>query len=341
MPTMNINRNIFLFLLTALFTVIFLSCQNSTKRNTIVTQSHDWHYFGQTPPGKAPELFQPEIISTRRNEHDITISPFGSEVYYSMVLPAGKVKVILYLHFDGAFWSEPEVAYFSGVYNDIEPSFSPDGKKVFFASDRPIKKGGKPADYNIWYVEKGKSGWSNPVNLGAPVNTGNNEFYPSVSDSGKLFFTTKRPDSYGDDDIYFSEFVDGKYTEPVNVGINVNSGLADFNAYVAPDESYLIFSSMGRDDSFGGGDLYISQWVNDTVWSIAKNLGKTINSEELDYCPFVTFDGKYLFFTSNRSNPSLNTHYPKRFRNIISLADEIKNGLGNIYWVKFDLAMYR
>jgi len=275
------------------------------------------------------------------SERDITISPFGSEVYYSMVLPANKVQVILYLRFDGAFWSEPEVAFFSGIYNDIEPSFSPDGKKVFFASDRPVKKGGKPGDYNIWYVEKGASGWSDPVNVGAPVNTENDEFYPSVTNSGKLFFTAKRPDSYGDEDIYFSEYVNDKYTEPVNAGLNVNSGFADFNAYIAPDESYLLFSSVGRDDDLGGGDIYISRKLNDTTWSEAKNLGKTINSDESDFSPFVTFDGKYLFFTSTRSNPNLNTHYPKRFGSIISLADGIDNGLGNIYWVKFDLAIYQ
>jgi len=334
------RQNVLLFVF-ALIAMTFFSCKESAKKNTILTQSHDWHYFGQTPPGKMPELFQPEIISTRRNERDITISPYGSEVYYSMILPADKVYVILYLRFDGAFWSEPEVAYFSGIYNDIGPSFSPDGKKVFFASDRPVKKGGKPADYNIWYVEKGAGGWSEPVILGKNINTEKNEFYPSVSNSGKLFFTAERDDSYGAEDIYYSDFVNGKYTMPVNAGLNINSGFADFSAYVAPDESYLLFSSVGREDDLGGGDIYISFRVNDTVWSEAKNLGKSINSDEPDYSPFVTFDGEYLFFTSNKSNPNLNTHYPKRFRNIISLADGIDNGLGNIYWVKFDLAMYR
>ena len=155
-----------------------------------------------------------------------------------------------------------------------------------------------------------------------------------------MFFTAERPDSYGGEDIYYSDFVDGKYTGPVNAGLNVNSGFADFNAYVAPDESYLLFSSFGREDDLGGGDIYISHRVNDTIWSVAKNLGKTINSEELDYCPFVTFDGKYLFFTTNKSDPNLNAHYPKRFKTIINLADGINNGFGNIYWVKFDQALY-
>lgn len=338
---MIISRQNILKLLFFAIAMIFFSCQNSTKKNTILTQSHDWHYFGQTPPGKTPELFLPEIISTRRDERDITISPYGSEIYYSMVLPANKVQVILYLRFDGSFWSEPEVAYFSGIYNDIEPAFSPDGNKLFFASDRPAKKGEEPADYNIWYVEKGESGWSDPVNVGELINTENDEFYPSVSNSGTLFFTAKRPDSFGEEDIYYSRFVEGRYYTPVNAGSAVNSPFADFNAYIASDESYLIFSSYSRGDGLGDGDLYISLKESDTIWTEAKNMGKDINSSELDYCPFVTFDGKYLFFTSNKSNPNLNTHYPKRFKAIINLADGITNGLGNIYWVRFDLAMYR
>ena len=338
---MNIGRQNVLLWVFAFMAITFFSCNRNTKKNTILTQSHDWHYFGQTPPGKIPELFLPEIISTRRDERDLTISPYGSEIYYSMVLPANKVQVILYLKFDGAFWSEPEVAYFSGVYNDIEPAFSPDGKKVFFASDRPLKKGGKVGDYNIWYVEKDANGWNDPVLVDSSVNTENDEFYPSVSNSGKLFFTAKRPGSFGGEDIYYSEFVNGKYTKPVNAGSAINSELPDFNAFIAPDESYLIFSSSGRDDGFGGGDLYISFKVNDTLWTEARNMGKNINSTELEYCPFVTFDGKYLFFTSNKSNPNLNTHYPKRFKTIITLADGIDNGLGNIYWMKFDPARYK
>ena len=333
---MKINRQYFLLCFVALMTITFFSCQNSTKKNTIITQSHDWHYFGQTPPGKMPELFLPEIISTRRDERDITISPYGSEIYYTLVLPSDKVSVILYLRFDGAFWSEPEVAYFSGVYNDLEPSFSPDGNRVYFVSDRPLVKDGESADYNIWYVEKGTNGWSDPVPAGEPVNTKNDEFYPSVSKGGKLFFTSKRSDSFGGDDIYFSQMVNGVFAEPVNTGNRINSAFDDFNAYIAPDESYLIFSSLGRDDDTGGGDLYISYNVNDTLWTSAKNMGSRVNSNELDYCPFVTFDNKYLFFTSNRSNPNLNSHYPKRFKTILNLADGIDNGLGNIYWMKFD-----
>lgn len=338
---MIINRQNIFLLLFLVMAIVFFSCQSSTKKNTIITQSHDWHYFGQTPPGKIPELFLPGIISTRRNERDITISPHGSEIYYSMVLPANKLRVILYLRFDGAFWSEPEVAYFSGAYNDMEPFFSPDGKRLFFVSDRPNKKNGKPADYNIWYVEKGDSGWPDPVNVGEPVNTKNDEFYPSITNSGKLFFTAQRPDSFGGEDIYYSMMVSGDFTEPINAGNSINSEFEDFNAYIAPDESYLIFSSYGRDDDFGGGDLYISQKTGEMVWSDARNMGKDINSEELDYCPFATFDGKYLFFTTNKSNPNLNSHYPRKFRTIINLADEITNGLGNIYWMKFDPAMYK
>ena len=65
---------------------------------------------------------------------------------------------------------------------------------------------------------------------------------------------------------------------------------------VAPDESYLIVSS-GRPGGFGQGDLYISFRDEDGDWRQPVNLGESINSEQVDFCPMVTPDGKYLFFS--------------------------------------------
>jgi WD40 repeat protein len=108
-----------------------ISCGQSVKKQPPANEgTADWQYFGLSSPGETPQMFSPEIISTKRNERDFTISPAGNIMFYSMVLPAGNFSVILYLHFDGFFWSEPEVAGFSGQYSDLEPAYSPDGKKL-------------------------------------------------------------------------------------------------------------------------------------------------------------------------------------------------------------------
>ncbi len=248
--------------------VVFLgSCEQSIKKQPPANEgTADWQYFGLSSPGETPQMFSPEIISTNRNERDFTISPAGNIMFYSMVLPAKNFSVILYLHFDGFFWSEPEVAGFSGQYSDLEPAYSPDGNKLFFVSKRPVINNQEKTDYDIWYIENSDNGWTTPINFGAPVNTEEDEYYPSVAANGNLYFTAKYEDSFGSEDIYISRYENGSYSQPENIGDSINSSLFEFNAYIAPDESYLVFSSWGREDGLGGGDLYISYRNADSSW---------------------------------------------------------------------------
>jgi hypothetical protein len=325
----------------AILTFFVLSCK-SPKKKALPSLKGDteWQYFGLSSPGSVPKIFSPDIVSTQRNERDFAIAPAGNVMFYSIVLPANNLSTIVYLSFDGFFWSEPETAAFSGGFKDLEPAFSPDGKKLFFVSKRPLSGNSEKKDYDIWYVETEK-GWNNAINPGPPVNSDENEYYPSVAANDNLYFTSKYNDSFGHEDIYFSRFVNGSYTQPLNLGASINTPFYEFNAYVAPDESFLIFSSWGREDDLGGGDLYISYRDGLNVWSIPKNLGTTINSDKLDYCPFVSPDGKYLFFTSEREYDGFKETGHKKLGVILQMADGIENGLGNIYWVAFDKSAWR
>jgi Tol biopolymer transport system component len=331
------TRNLLkIYLLVAMVILTCLSCNNSQKNNApAIKEVSEWKYFGLPSPGNVPQVFSPEIISTNRNERDFAITPAGNIILYSIVFPADKLSVIIYLAFDGFFWSEPECAAFSGIYKDLEPAFSPDGKKLFFVSNRPLNGNTAKKDYDIWIVEPEK-GWNLAVNAGSPVNSDEDEYYPSVASNGNLYFTAKYSDSFGKEDIYVSRFENGSYRQPVNLGETINTENYEFNAFIAPDESYLIFSSYGREDDLGGGDLYISFKNGMNIWSIPKNLGNTINSDKLDYCPFVTPDGKFLFFTSERTNAEFGVKSQKKLENLLQMADGIENGLGNIYWVTFD-----
>lgn len=324
----------------AFFTIVFFSiyltgCINKSEKPKLRPAESEWRYFGQAFPGVQPEIFSPDIISTNRDERDFAMSPDGNEIFYTLVLPAKNLSVIVYLVHDGAFWSQHRAAAFSGEYSDLEPVFSPDGNKLFFASKRPLQSSDTTNDWNIWYIECVSTGWSDPVALNQLINTENDEFYPSVAENGNLYFTARRDDSYGHEDLYFSKFSDNKYDSVINLGDAVNSSSYEFNAYIAPDESYLVFSSLGRDDGFGGGDLYISFRNEDGIWNDTRNLGANINSNQLDYCPVVSLDGKYLFFTSQRMKSTLQNNSKKSLATLLGLADGIENGLGNIYWVEF------
>ena len=313
--------------------LISFGCKHKNSDYKKVLGAQHWEYFGQHLPGELPEIFAPNMISTSKNERDFAITPKGSEMYFTTMYPDGKKGVILYMYFDGYFWAEPIVAPFSGQYSDMEPALSPDGKKLFFVSNRPLN-GKKSSDYNIWYVERAEGRWSSPKSVGNEINSELNESFPSVSADGTLFFTSVGNNSKGGEDIYYSKFMNGEYSKPVNIGEAINTENPEFNAFVAPDKSYLLFSSVGREDGLGGGDLYVSQRINETTWTAPKNLGSGINSSRLDYCPCVSPDGNFLFFTSNRISPAFESNSGKNYKTLKKFMEGVENGLGNIYWVR-------
>jgi hypothetical protein len=116
----------------------------------------------------------------------------------------------------------------------------------------------------------------------------------------------------------------------------VNSETDEFNAFISPDESYLIYSSWNREDGFGSGDLYISFKDKNNEWQPAINLGENINSGSLDFCPFVSRDGKIFFFTSRKLSDDLEKNNVKNFKQITDLLNGPQNGQNDIYWMKSD-----
>lgn len=289
---------------------------------------------------KSPSLYLPLLHEDFPKVRDFAKSPSGNEIYFSVASYKNELSFIFYITQSEGKWSKPKLAGFSGSYNDIEPAFSPDGLKMYFSSKRPISdSSSEPKDYDIWYVERENESdaWGKPQNVGSPVNTKENEFYPSVSKSGNLYFTGKREDVKGGEDLYVSYPEKGKHTTPVNLGDSINSEKFEFNAYVAPDESFILFSSFGRPDGYGGGDLYISYRNAAGHWGKAQNLGNKINSKALDYCPFYDAENELLYFTSQRSN------YPKYLEGsideakIIKLLSQKENGLDKIYVSEYQI----
>lgn len=199
-------------------------------------------------------------------------------------------------------WTSPQVASFCSSFSDMDPSMSANGLTIFFGSTRP---NGKPnaRGCDIWRVERSsvEEGWSEPVNLAKPINTLENENFPTATHEGTLYFQSKGHGGLGRLDIFRSTISKGKYSTPENLGKAINSVNNDFDAFIARDESYLIFSSYGRSDGFGSGDLYISFRKKDGSWTKAINMGAPINSDFMEYCPMITPDGKYFFFTSGRT----------------------------------------
>jgi len=290
-----------------------------------------------------PEMWGEGLVSTPLDELNTVFSPDGKELYWSIALPQQNGGVIMMAKLVNGRWTPPEIAPFSGQWTDWDPFFTPDGKKIVFVSNRPNgteQKG--PPDYDLWVVTRtGTGGWSTPENLGAPVNTPRPEYYPSIASDGTLYFSSNHEGKPGAFDLFRSKLVDGKYTEPENLGPNVNGPGPEIDNYIAPDQSYIIFNASGRPDELGRGDLYIS-FNENGQWTPAKHLPAPINTSAREYCPIGSPDGQYLYFTSLRGfadGPRTRPFTTKELREGLT---STLNGGGNIYRVPLkDVLMLR
>ena len=253
-------------------------------------------YLGQAAPAATAVIFAPGFASTDLCERDITFSPDGQEIYWTLQgggSYADWYAAIVFARQEDGRWTAPRVAPFSGRYNDVEPSIAPDGRRLYFSSNRPLAGTGDPKkDYDIWYVERTPAGWGEPQNLGPPVNTDKDEFYPSLTRDGTLYLTAAYEGVQGREGIFRSRPVDGRFAQPENLGDSVNTRRGEYNALIAPDESFLVF---GR-----SGELFVCFRRDDGSWTSARHLEGAFDSPNLDYCPALSPDGTYFFFTSTR-----------------------------------------
>jgi hypothetical protein len=309
---------------------LFLLIQcNSDKQNTIDLNYH---------PQKL-EIFAPGYISTNLYERDMAISPDGNELIYTLSDYKQSRRCLVIVNKNDNTWGDKEILSFSGIYSDIEPFFSFDGNKLYFASNRPVGIDTARTDYNIWVSERTNRGWGEPKALPPDINTLQDEFYPSLGKNNNLYFTSARENGHGKEDIYLSRYVDGVYLEPVPLDTNVNTATYEFNAYVNPEENLIIFSSYGRKDDLGGGDLYFSKKDQNGNWQPSVNMGSMVNSDKLDYCPFLDIPRGNFYFTSDRIET-----LSRRIENVSEidhLANNILNGMGNIYRINLDQLMLK
>jgi len=308
------------------FSIIFFLCNCARQDDFPLLKGP---YLGQKPPGMTPELFAPGIVTTEFHEHSSpAFSPDGSEVYWSVFINFWGPQVILYMKQENGQWTPPQVAPFSGQYTDGNPFFSQDGKKLFFESERPVKKNGEyPNDIDIWVVDRIENGWGEPKHLGYTINSDYWERGPSVSNNGNLYFSSMRKGGFGQSDIYCSKLTKGLYSEPENLGSSINTDGYESWPFIAPDESFLMFES-------NSGDILISFRQRDGYWSKPISTAEKIKTRgSQDRFPMVSHDSKYLFFVSSRriGNP----YFEKRLElnEIKERAKNLGNGMGDVYWM--------
>lgn len=256
-------------------------------------------YLGQKPPGMTPEVFAPGIISTEASEGCCCFSKDGR--LFLFVRGRSALPGILIMQQEDGVWSKPRLAPFSAGKYDWDFMLAPDSKTVFVSSGRPLNDGApSEREYRIWVSERMNEGWSSPRLLPFPINTGQHDSYPSVTEDRTLYFFSNRKGGLGKGDIYRSRLINNQYSEIENLDEPINSEYHEVDPFIAPDESYLIFCS-DRPGGYGRDDFYIVFRKEDKSWTDPINMGEKINSPYQEYIPSVTPDGKYFFFTTNKS----------------------------------------
>lgn len=255
-------------------------------------------YIDTIIPESIPLIFAPGVITTQGYEGCSGFSPNMNEFFFQRWL--GDKPHIFITKLENKRWSNPELVVTYPSLPIYDFTVSPHVNRLVFSSSHQVDKLGKEqTGHNIFFVDRTEKGWG-PVSefSGIDINTQYHDSYPCLAANGNLYFFSNRPGGRGKTDIYFAEFKNGNYSSPVNMGAEINSAFDDWDPYIAPDESYIIFCSK-RQDSLGEDDLYISFKTGDAEWSIPANMGNRINTRASENRPYVTPDGKYLFFTRN------------------------------------------
>jgi hypothetical protein len=288
-----------------------------------------------TPPiargvtGMTPSMLAPGFISTMDDDSHPTLSADGRTLYFLKNTPSFDFYTIVESSWRGDGWGPIRTVSFSGQYPDGDLVFV-DESHAFFVSARPVD--GKPrTDTEIWSVERTASGWSEPKHV-RELSSPGDEWFPTLTREGTVYFGSTREGGHGGCDLWRAKLVDGRFQPPENLGAPLNSAAEEIEAYIAPDESYIVFAAKGRPKSLGQYDLYVSERQGGT-WLAPRNAGAPINSSGWDFSPRMTPDGRYFTFTSSRGFGSQPLERRLEFEELQKRIRAPGNGLRDIYVV--------
>lgn len=281
--------------------LMFGSLENDLHAQDKQTEIFKGDYLGKRPPGIIAEEFDSGRITGDMKSFNFSFSPDGDELFFSYNKsteenPHAGYEIKNMKRTDN-IWSAPETAFFSGKHSDVDITFSPDGTKLFFASERSNND-----TTDIYYLEKTEKGWSEPKIVEGEVNSDDgDEIHPCLSNKGNLFYRSTKPGGFGGNDLYKAEYVDGKFINERNLGPNINTEHMETDCFIAHDESFILFNTRRPEDD-NKFMIYISFQLEEDKWSKAVPLGEEVASIYGAMGSTLSPDGKYLFFSSRRGD---------------------------------------
>ena len=222
--------------------------------------------------------------STPMSDVRLAVSPDGRHRLWGVV-DRGALEIVESWLVGGA-WSPPVPVSFNGDANDFDPAFAPDGRSVWFFSNRAGGAGGDDL-YRVAFDPRTRA-WGAPRNLGPMVNTVGNEWAPSLSPDGQtLLFSSNRPGGSGKQDLYLAPLRAGRIGTPVSLGPAIETGEDEFDATFAGSADTIVFT-RGDAEGEAGTKLHLAA-LRDGVWQDEGALQSTINcSPGLNIGPSVS-----------------------------------------------------
>lgn len=280
-------------------------------------------------------IFQPGNISSEAIEYGPAFSSDGTELYFARSKGEwGKGNLTSSIYYSikqNDTWAAPEIAPFSGEFDDSDPHLTADGQTLYFISTRP-SDGAKPSQ-DIWKISKQPDGtWGNPVRFPDPVNSPDTEYSPKTDQTGQLYFASDRPGGFGQGDIYQVSLGTNGALTVQNLGIGINSPTGEWNLEISDKGDIIIFEASQRPQNKSPyGDLYIS-FQQSGNWTIPQAI-EELNTTGSDLSPELTQNSRHLYFASSDSLKSKTTQlYHIDFQNLMgeyrrksSLPDSLNN----------------
>ncbi|MBM89277.1 MAG: hypothetical protein CMQ41_12950 [Gammaproteobacteria bacterium] len=204
------------------------------------------------------------------------------------------------------FLSASNIAQETGPFNlgstvnsaarDAEPTFTPDGNTMYFnCFDR-----GERIGSDICVTHRQEADWSEPQIVWEVSTPDYLEVEPLLSpDAQQLYIMSDRPGGFGSTDIYVSNWLEDKWSEPRNLGKPFNSPYMDHCLYFSGEKWEFAYWTSTRPGGLGGNDIWMSEKVNE-IWQEATNLGPKVNSAAHEHHSLPSEDGKSLYITTTR-----------------------------------------
>lgn len=228
------------------------------------------------------------IFTVRRPRDEKTICVFCSmeEDFYNTI------KI------DGKWQPRKPLTSINSSYNEGAQAISPDGRYLFYTLCNTDFGYGS---CDLYWAKKIGERWSRPRNLGKPVNTAHWESQPSIGPDGKtIYFASNRPGGYGGIDIWKTEIIEeGVFSDPVNLGPQINTKYDDTAPFIHADGRTLYFASDGH-VGMGGKDLFYSVLMDDGTWMDPVNLGYPINTPSDEINILINASGTTAYFASDK-----------------------------------------